>query len=71
MIATELKATLSKFNKGIKDVTIEYGIVCVHVGSERTAFNVKLDLLRSRAFRSVNIIPNAKAGKGFLVNGII
>jgi len=70
-MVAELKATLSQFNKGIKSVTIEEGNICVYVGSGRTALSVKLDLLRSGAFKSVNIVANAKAGKGFIVNGVI
>jgi hypothetical protein len=68
-LANEIKSTLSQFNKGIKNVTIEDGIVCVNVASQKTAFSVQLDLLRSRAFRSVKVVANAAAGKGFIVFG--
>lgn len=51
--ATELKILLQKFNKGVKDVVIDHGIVVVRVSSKRAAYGVTLDLLRSRAFRSV------------------
>lgn len=67
-IAAELKEALSHFNKGIKEVTIENGVVSVHVKSQRTAFAVQLDLLRSRAFSSVKI--GSCAPNGFIVEGV-
>jgi hypothetical protein len=51
--AIELKALLQKFNKGVKDVVIDQDIISVRVSSKRAAYGVTLDLLRTRAFRSV------------------
>lgn len=68
--ALELKTLLQRFNRGVKDVAIEYGIFCIYVTSDRAASGVTLDLLRTRAFKSVKAIPNAKAGKGFIVHAI-
>lgn len=69
-IAAELKDMMSKFNKGIKSVTIEGGIICVQVSSARAAYGVKLDLLRSGGFRSVTTTTNEHTGKGFIVHAV-
>jgi hypothetical protein len=68
--ATELKTLLSKFNKGVKAVTIECGIVSVQVSSASAAYGVKLDLLRSRGFSSVTTTTNELAGRGFIVHAV-
>ena len=66
--ASEFKTLLSKFNKGIQDVTISEGILQVSVGGKtikavRTnALGVITDLKRSRGFREVNCVPNPEGG---------
>lgn len=67
--ANEMKLTLQQFNKGVKSVVLEQGVFCVYVSSARAAYGVTLDLLRSRAFRSVTKTENC-AGKGFIVHAI-
>lgn len=67
--AEELKTLLKKFNKGVKSVTIDQGMACVYVSSMRSAHGVTLDLLRSRAFQSVQKTEN-KVDGGFIVHAI-
>jgi len=67
---TEMKNLLREFNKGVRGVKIASGIMCVYVSSAKAAFGVTLDLLRSRAFRSVTTTPNNQAGHGFIVHAI-
>ena len=68
--ATEIKTLLKKYNKGVEDVTIEGGIVSVQVSSARAAYGVRLDLLRSRGFRSVTTTTNQKDGHAFIVHAV-
>lgn len=68
-LAAEMKATLRKFNKGVRDVTIEYGIFCVHVTTRRALAGVMLDLARARAFRTVTPVENLRDG-GFIINAV-
>lgn len=67
--ASELKALLSKFNKGVKQVTIEEGIVCVYVRTARAVSGVMLDLIRSGGFRSVVHTENNVDG-GFIIHAV-
>lgn len=55
---TELLATLKRFNRGVRSVTIECGTIVVRVGTAKWAKSVAVDLLRSRACKSVKIHPN-------------
>ena len=68
-VAAEMKATLRKFNKGVRDVTIEYGIFCVYVTSKRAVAGVMTDLIRARAFRTVTPLVNARDG-GFIISAV-
>jgi hypothetical protein len=68
-LAAEMKTTLRKFNKGVRDVKIEYGIFCVYVSSHRSLIGVMTDMLRTRAFRSVVPVVNNIDG-GFIVNAV-
>lgn len=65
----ELKTLLQTRIRGIKDVTNEYGFVCVYTKSARAAKNVTLDLLRSRGFSSARATENFRDG-GFVVNAL-
>ncbi len=66
----ELKAVLSRFNRGVQEVTTEQGIACVYVSGAKTATGVTIDLLRSGGFRSVKAVANGLAGRGFIVHGV-
>jgi hypothetical protein len=66
-IATELKELLSTHIRGISDVTVEQGIICVYVRSLRAAKSVIHDLCLSRGFSSVK---GNTAGKGFVIHAI-
>ncbi len=67
--AKELKTLLKKFNKGVKSVSIDQGMVCVYVSSRRAVHGVTLDLLLSGGFRSVARTENKMDG-GFIVHAI-
>jgi len=68
-LAAEMKTTLRKFNRGVKDVKIEYGIFCVYVSSKRSLLGVMTDMMRTRAFRSVVPVVNNIDG-GFVINAV-
>jgi len=51
--ADDLKDTLKKFNKGVKTVELDKDMFTVHVTSKKSAAGVTMDLLKSRAFKSV------------------
>jgi hypothetical protein len=57
--ATEMTATLKQFNRGVNKVELVGNMMTVTVSSNRTAFNVQLDLLRTRSFSSV-VITNGR-----------
>lgn len=67
--AAELFELLKKFNRGVRGVEIKYGIIEVSVSSAKAATGVTVDLLRSRAFKSVKAVPN-QVSRGFLVHAI-
>lgn len=56
ILANDLLTELNKFNRGILGLTIEYGIVAIRTKSQKCVQGVTVDLLRSRAFKSVNAI---------------
>lgn len=68
-IAAEMKSLLKKFNKGVDEVTIEEGIICVYVNTIRAVHGVKLDLLRCGGFRSVLHTENNVDG-GFIIHAV-
>lgn len=69
MIASELESLLRKYNRGVAKVVVEYGIVCVYTKSQKSTIGVTIDLLRSRAFRSVKSTANNIDG-GFIVHAV-
>lgn len=53
-LCAELKALLSKFNRGVKSVDVNAdGAIEVTVTTRNSAISVTMDLLRSRGFSSV------------------
>lgn len=57
-ICTELLATLKRFNRGVRSVTIECGNIIVRVASVKAAKGVAVDMLRSRSCKSVTMHAN-------------
>lgn len=66
----QFKELLQQFNKGIKAVKIDLGIIGVCVRSKKAVMGVMTDLCRSRAFSSVTCGVDNIDG-GFVVYGVI
>jgi hypothetical protein len=65
-VENALHALLSRRIPGVLKVANVCGLICVHVRSARSAQSVRIDLLRSRGFSSVNVQKNCIDG-GFTV----
>jgi hypothetical protein len=57
--AQEIKTTLLKFNRGVKDVAIMEGFIVVEVKNAKTAKNVQLDFLRTGVMKQVRSYINS------------
>ena len=63
----EFFETFKKFNKGVRSVKVSDGFVSVFC-SARAALGVKIDMLRSGAFRSVAVTTS---DAGTIVHGCV
>ena len=66
--AQEFKVLFSKFNKGIKSVEIESGIVRFFCQTPKCAKGVLIDALRSKAFNSVKAFESGIEKGLFIVD---
>ena len=62
----ELLDHLRAVHKGVLNVTTEYGIVCVYTKTRKTTTSVVLDLVLSKAYKSVKADVNHKDG-GYVI----